>query len=280
MASSRYYDDFTLNEDENEKTNESLEDFDMTVLPIESVIGSELENFNVSKYPLLTQPVELVSSNTTDRTVRKRIFTCEYTGKYKPKKLKPIDQQRNKEYKKMDCKWYINLSKPESNNFVCITFIQSEHNHELLADNIRFAAKFQRNLLQLLFSNQIFFTQDLSNAIQKIKREKQISSSDASVLLKFLLKQQKEEPIMFVQPLINVDSDRLCGIFWMTANQIDLWSRYSDVILHDNTSRTNKYNYPLSLFILVDNNGKSCLEIQAFLNDEKQESYERILKNT
>ncbi|PKK56955.1 hypothetical protein RhiirC2_721535 [Rhizophagus irregularis] len=172
MASSRYYDDFTLNEDENEKTNESLEDFDMTVLPIESVIGSELENFN------------------------------------------------------------------------------------------------------------IFFTQDLSNAIQKIKREKQISSSDASVLLKFLLKQQKEEPIMFVQPLINVDSDRLCGIFWMTANQIDLWSRYSDVILHDNTSRTNKYNYPLSLFILVDNNGKSCLEIQAFLNDEKQESYERILKNT
>lgn len=100
----------------------------MTVLPMGSVIGSELENFNVSKYPLLTQPVELVvssrfsfwniaeyyikengrqkgfiinqywveyskiqSSNTTDRTVRKRIFTCEYAGKYKPKKLKPID---------------------------------------------------------------------------------------------------------------------------------------------------------------------------------------------
>uniref|UniRef100_U9TW62 Uncharacterized protein n=1 Tax=Rhizophagus irregularis (strain DAOM 181602 / DAOM 197198 / MUCL 43194) TaxID=747089 RepID=U9TW62_RHIID len=137
----------------------------------------------------------------------------------------------------MDCKWYINLSKPESNNFVCITFIQSEHNHELLADNIRFAAKFQRfdqsvmkeiecaviyerydaytirNLLQPLFPNQIFFTQDISNAIQKIKREKQISGSDASVLLKFLLKQQKEEPMMFVQPLINVDSNRLCGIF-------------------------------------------------------------------
>ncbi|GBC35237.2 hypothetical protein GLOIN_2v1775064 [Rhizophagus irregularis DAOM 181602=DAOM 197198] len=205
----------------------SLEDFDMTVLPMGSVIGSELENFNVSKYPLLTQPVELV--------------------------------QRNKEYKKMDCKWYINLSKPESNNFVCITFIQSEHNHELLADNIRFAAKFQRfdqsvmkeiecaviyerydaytirNLLQPLFPNQIFFTQDISNAIQKIKREKQISGSDASVLLKFLLKQQKEEPMMFVQPLINVD---------------------------------------------IDNDGKSCLGVQAFLNDETQESYEKISKNT
>ncbi|CAG8765727.1 2821_t:CDS:1, partial [Rhizophagus irregularis] len=40
-----------------------LEDFDMTVLPMGSVIGSELENFNVSKYPLLTQPVELVVSS-------------------------------------------------------------------------------------------------------------------------------------------------------------------------------------------------------------------------
>src|SRR5437588_2647074 len=85
---------------------------------------------------------------------------------------------------------------------------------------------------------------------------------------------------MFVQPLINADSDRLCGIFWMTANQILLWSRYSDVILHDNTSRTNKYNYLLSLFILVDSDRKSRLGAQAFLNDETQESYEWILQQT
>ena len=85
---------------------------------------------------------------------------------------------------------------------------------------------------------------------------------------------------MFVQLLINADSDRLCGIFWMTSNQILLWSRYSDVILHDNTSRTNKYNFPLSLFILVDNDGKSQLGAQAFLNDETQESYEWVLQQT
>ena len=85
---------------------------------------------------------------------------------------------------------------------------------------------------------------------------------------------------MFVQPLINADSDRLCGIFWMTSDQILLWSRYSDVILHDNTLRTNKYNFPLSLFILVDNDGKSRLGAQAFLNDETQESYEWVLQQT
>jgi hypothetical protein len=131
-----------------------------------------------------------------------------------------------------------------------------------------------------LFPNQLFLTQDLSNAIQKIKREKKVNASDASQLLKFLLNQQKEDPTMFIQPLINKDSNRLCGIFWMTGNQIIMWSRYSDVILYDDTSRTNKYNYLLSLFILVDNEGKLCLGAQIFLNDETQESYEWVLQQT
>ncbi len=66
----------------------------------------------------------------------------------------------------------------------------------------------------------------------------------------------------------------------MTLNQILLWSYYSDIILHDNISKTNKYNYPLSLFILVDNDDKSRLKAQAFLNDETQESYEWVLQQT
>ena len=239
-----------------------------------------------------------------EKLVKKRTYVCECFGKYKPNKVTPLEQQRNKGSKKTDCKWHINLSKPEKVDFVHITFIHPDHNHELLADNARFATTFRRfddsvmkeiehavvygrcdaytirNLLQPLFPEQLFLTQDLSNAIQKIKRKHQITGSDASHLLKFLLKKQKEDPAMFVQPLINADSDRLCGIFWMTSDQILLWSRYSDVILHDNTSRTNKYNFPLSLFILVDNDGKSRLGAQAFLNDETQESYEWVLQQT
>ncbi|CAG8722378.1 33926_t:CDS:2, partial [Racocetra persica] len=69
---------------------------------------------------------------------------------------------------------------------------------------------------------------------------------------------QKEDPTMFIQPLINTDN----------------------IILHDNTSRTNKYNFPLSLFILIDNDGKSQLVVQAFLSDETQESYKWVLQQT
>ncbi|CAG8820526.1 21044_t:CDS:2, partial [Racocetra persica] len=191
--------------------------------------------------------------------VKKRTYVCENAGKYKPNKTKLIEQQRNKGSKKTDCKWHVNLSNPETSNFVHITLVYLEHNHNISADNLRFAMAFQkfdesimneieravvyghcdaytiRNLLQPLFPGQLFLTQDLSNTIQKIKREKNV---------------QKEDPTMFIQPLINTDSNQLSGIFWMTANQIMLWSRYSD------------------------------LAAQAFLSDETQESYEWVLQQT
>ncbi|RIA83241.1 hypothetical protein C1645_834097 [Glomus cerebriforme] len=94
----------------------------------------------------------------------------------------PIEQQHNKGSKKTDCKWHVNLSKH-------IIFIHPDYNHKLLANNVIFATTFQRfdisimkeiehaimydccdvytiqNLLQPLFPDQLFLTQDLLNAI-------------------------------------------------------------------------------------------------------------------
>ncbi|CAB4424007.1 unnamed protein product [Rhizophagus irregularis] len=254
------------------ETIEVIEDFknnDESNITSGPILGLELEGQEASNYPLLAQPIELSvgtrfsswiiaehylkeygrqkgfvvncyrveyskSSDPNNRIVKKRTFACENAGRYKPNKTRPIEQQRNKGSKKTNCKWHINLSKPESNGFIHITFVYLEHNHTINADNTRFATSFRkfdneimsqiehavvhehcdahtiRNLLQPLFPNQLFLTQDLSNAIQKIKREKKVAGSDASQLLKFLLKQQKDEPTMVVQPLINVDSNRLC----------------------------------------------------------------------
>ncbi|CAB4387981.1 unnamed protein product [Rhizophagus irregularis] len=58
--------------------------------------------------------------------------------------MKSIEQQHNKGSKKTDCKWHVNLSKPKNTNFVHITFIHPDHNHELLVDNAIFAAAFRR----------------------------------------------------------------------------------------------------------------------------------------
>ncbi|RIA82356.1 hypothetical protein C1645_835478, partial [Glomus cerebriforme] len=246
----------TIEADEDFKDNEKS---NMTMGPI---LGLELEGQDATKYPLLVQPIELSigtrfnswtiakyylkeygrqkgfvvnryrveyhkSSDSNNHTVKKRTFACENAGKYKSNKTRLIEQQCNKGSKKTNCKWHINLSNPESSDFIHITFAHLEHNHTINADNTRFATSFRkfdnnimakiehavvyghcdahtiRNLLQPLFPDQLFLTQDLSNAIQKIKREKKVTGSDASQLLKFLLKKQKDEPTMVVQPLIN-----------------------------------------------------------------------------
>ncbi len=54
----------------------------------------------------------------------------------------------------------------------------------------------------------------------------------------------------------------------MSPQQCKRWLRFNDIIIHDNIARTNKYNYPLSLFILIDNFNKSKLAAQVFLADE------------
>jgi hypothetical protein len=64
----------------------------------------------------------------------------------------------------------------------------------------------------------------------------------------------------------------------MSPQQRERWPKFCDIIIHDNTARTNKYNYPLSLFILIDNYNKSRLAAQAFLQDERQESYEWLFR--
>jgi hypothetical protein len=66
----------------------------------------------------------------------------------------------------------------------------------------------------------------------------------------------------------------------MSPAQITLWLEYHDVILNDNTAKTNRYQMPLSLFLVVDNNTKSRLVAQALVSDETVESYKWILECT
>src|SRR6266540_223599 len=66
----------------------------------------------------------------------------------------------------------------------------------------------------------------------------------------------------------------------MSPTQIALWLEYHDVILNDNTAKTNHYQMPLSLFLAIDNNTRSRLVAQALVSDETTESYKWILECT
>ncbi len=48
--------------------------------------------------------------------------------------------------------------------------------------------------------------------------------------------------------------------------------------MHDNTCKTNRYNCPLSIFVIPDNNLKTYIMAQAVVDDKTQFSYKWIFK--
>jgi len=102
---------------------------------------------------------------------------------------------------------------------------------------------------------------------------------DASNLLKELIQRKSNELGWFVEFQLDKDN-RLTRLFWMSSAQIALWLEYHDVILNDNTAKTNRFNMPLSLFLAVDNNTRSRLVAQALVSDETTDSYKWILECT
>ncbi len=74
-------------------------------------------------------------------------------------------------------------------------------------------------------------------------------------------------------------SNELTGLFQMTNQQRnELWSKFRDVIIHDNTAKINHYELVLSLFVSVDNNYKTRVLAQALIKYKIQAYYSQILQ--
>ncbi|KAG0009132.1 hypothetical protein BGZ80_002713, partial [Entomortierella chlamydospora] len=75
---------------------------------------------------------------------------------------------------------------------------------------------------------------------------------------------------------IDSDSNELRRIFWMSPRQRRIYRRYHDVIVQDNTAKTNKL-FHLAVFVAVDTNGKSRTVVTALALRETSLDYEWLL---
>jgi len=83
------------------------------------------------------------------------------------------------------------------------------------------------------------------------------------------MKLRDQDPDYVVISRLEGLSNELTGLFWMTNQQRnELWPKFRDVIIHDNTAKTNRYEMMLSLFIDVDNNYKTRVLAQALTKYE------------
>ncbi|RHZ75962.1 hypothetical protein Glove_208g167 [Diversispora epigaea] len=256
----------------------------------------DIENINVDKIIFVITSEDIPKDTKFDTWDEVENYFDEYGSrnefaivKYRMKRnsketvLKGI--QRNTKTKKLSCSWHINLTFPGHSIKIIITIFINQHNHPLVSKIQEFATKYrlftdealkeislmtkhgnlsltaQRNLLKARFPNLHFQDQDLANTIQKYKNINKINN-DISTLLTSLL-QKKIEDLRWVVDFELDKENRLTRLLWMSPDQIDLWLKYYDVVINNNTAKTNQYQMLLGIFIIIDNKCKTRLVCQA-----------------
>ncbi|PKY47676.1 hypothetical protein RhiirA4_463007 [Rhizophagus irregularis] len=127
----------------------------------------------------------------------------------------------------------------------------------------------------------IKFCKDLDIIDKTITRRHVHDESNAATIFLYLLKQHEEDPNYIVIPRLEGPSNKLTGLFWITSKQRnELWPKFHDVVIHNNTVKMNRYEMALSLFVGINNNFKTRVFAQALTKYETQADYIWILQCT
>ncbi|RIB08957.1 hypothetical protein C2G38_2210197 [Gigaspora rosea] len=119
----------------------------------------------------------------------------------------------------------------------------------------------------------------LYNAIQKFWGVQIHDESDAAKMLSYLIEQRNKDPDYVVITRLEGPHNELTGLFWMTSQQRnELWAKFHDVIIQDNTAKTNQYEMALSIFVGIDNNFKTRVLAQALTKYKTLVDYSWILQ--
>ena len=231
------------------------------------------------------------------------IFGCSYSGTHKTIKNANPDLYRNKVSKRTNCPfkiivrspqniasaWHITSINPVHNNHIFQSGIQefnridkqlSDKMHAMIAS---FDGRFNLEQVIYLLNNdwpdKIFDRRIVANTIQKAAKIKasRYNGSETAELFKILQNKTYENKNWFIATELD-SKGRFQRIFWMSLSQRSLYRRYCDIVLNDNTFKTNRFHILLNIVVIVDNNGKSRLVGYALVSGETSEDYEWILQ--
>ena len=228
----------------------------------------------------------------------RRTFECKNSHEHHVKRKADIENNRERRSVKTKCPWRVNFNL--LNGIIRITSIYEEHNHPLIENIQNVVPKFHRLSPEMLeeveflvnigcgagsiirglkkrFPDAIIYPKNVYEAINLFRHNK-TKKTDAAITYDKLIQMQRKEHGWFVEARVEGEDNHLTGLFWMRPSQIDLWERFHDVVINDNTSKTNQYQMYLSLTIVVDNHGRSRMVATAVVSDETKETYQWILE--
>ncbi|CAB4400644.1 unnamed protein product [Rhizophagus irregularis] len=235
--------------------------------------------------------------------IRCQEYVCWKFGINQTKKVEDINTHRDTISGKTNCPWHVNFYFGKRASAIKLTQLSDYHNHQCNSEIIDLAPKNlklphailskiehytvsghlgagqQYDLLTKEFPEHHIKKKNLYNAISKFRGVRIHNEFDAAEMLLYLLKQHDIDQDYIVIPRLEGPNNELTGLFWMTSQQHnDLWPKYHDVIIHDNTAKTNRYDMALSLFVCIDNNFKTRIVGQALIKYETQAAYEWIFQ--
>ncbi|GBC03827.1 hypothetical protein RclHR1_05350001 [Rhizophagus clarus] len=188
-----------------------------------------------------------------DNIIHKRTYECTKAAQYQPKKDKDPEKHRQRSSGSIGCQWHINVTCPKSTEVIKISTIVDEHNHPLNSNIKIHGAQFRR------FSKEMKYTyihrKNLYNAIQEVRRY----------------------PGWVIETRIVGDDFHLGSVLWMSPQQVQLWTRFHDIVITDDTYKTNRYDMALSLFMIIDNHNRTRVIAQALIEDETDSTFQWIL---
>ena len=96
---------------------------------------------------------------------------------------------------------------------------------------------------------------------------------DAEEFIKILEQFKYDNSEFFYDTDINNNTKRLERVIWMFPEQRMNYSRFNDVVVFDNTYKTNRFQMPFGIFTGVNNYGHSVCFAGALMIDETEDNF-------
>ncbi|CAG8465672.1 34467_t:CDS:2, partial [Racocetra persica] len=191
-------------------------------------------------------------------------FECEFSGEYKPKHTADFSQARQTFSKKTQCSWRCNASFRKTEGKVYINKLVEKHNHNLIPHHEEFAPSL-RQLPQDVLNEIKFMTQKCEYGARQQRHPASNINQDASLMIEYLISKQREDPNWKINIYFEGVDTSLAHLFWQTPSQSRLYEQFHNVIVNDNTCKTNIYRILLNIFVRVDSQNRTKMLAQALM---------------
>lgn len=218
---------------------------------------------------------------TTENMVRKRTLLCSRAGHADSESTK-----RNRKSQRCDCSFYIRASLDNTNGLWYIINMNITHNHQMVNEHYRFFMSNERfipdNVKQRIvllhragvdvptirailkeeFGDQVTWVyNDVYNFIYQIEGSLEKRELDSEEFLKTLEQFKNDNSEFSYNADINEDTKRLERVIWMFPEQRMNYCRFNDVVVFDNTYKTNRFQMPFGIFTGVNNYGRVKIKV-------------------